>query len=112
MANKHHGRARSANVQNTAAAGRKTWPLLLVGLATLIIIIGVALLWSRSSRAPTAGTSVEVTGQPKLVLDRQVIDFGKVQVDQPVKAVFTLTNAGDKPLQILNEPVVEVREGC
>ena len=39
-------------------------------------------------------------------------DFGRVPLDIPVRATFTLSNDGDQPLQILNQPVVEVKEGC
>ncbi len=53
-----------------------------------------------------------MAGRPSLVADRQQIDFGKVPLDIPVKATFKLTNVGDQPLQVLNQPVVEVKQGC
>ena len=42
----------------------------------------------------------------------QQIDFGKVPLDIPVKATFKLSNVGDQPLQILGQPIVEVKQGC
>jgi hypothetical protein len=35
-----------------------------------------------------------------------------VPLDVPVKATFRLSNVGDRPLSILNQPVVEVKQGC
>ncbi|MBM4458724.1 MAG: DUF1573 domain-containing protein [Chloroflexi bacterium] len=49
---------------------------------------------------------------PRLAVDQKTMDFGKVPLDIPVKATFKLTNVGDQPLQILNKPIVEVRQGC
>jgi hypothetical protein len=86
-------------------------PLYLAGGALLVIIIGVVLaIVGRGS----SGTSspAQVTGLAKLAVDRQQIDFGKVPLDIPVKATFKLSNVGDQPLQILGQPIVEVKQGC
>jgi len=45
-------------------------------------------------------------------MDKEEIDFGRVQINKAVKANFRLTNAGDQPLRILGEPQIEVRQGC
>jgi len=45
-------------------------------------------------------------------VDRQQIDFGKLPLDKTVKATFQVSNVGDQPLQIVSEPVVEVKQGC
>ncbi len=63
-------------------------------------------------RSAATGSPAQVTGQPKLAVDREQIDFGKVPLDKTVKATFKLTNVGDQPLQILSQPVVEVKQGC
>ncbi len=49
---------------------------------------------------------------PRLAVDRTRIDFGKVPLDVPVRATFRLSNIGDRPLKLLNQPVVEVKQGC
>jgi hypothetical protein len=49
---------------------------------------------------------------PRLAVDQKQMDFGKVPLDIPLKATFKLSNVGDQPLQILNQPVVEVKQGC
>jgi hypothetical protein len=92
---------------------RNARPLYLAGGALLVIIIGVVLLTTNLGRGSSrTGSPALVTGQPKLTLDREQINFGKVPLDKPVKAAFKLTNVGDQPLQILNQPVVEVKQGC
>jgi hypothetical protein len=87
-------------------------PLYLAGGALLVIIIGIVLLSNLGRGSPGPGSPAQVTGQPKLALDREQIDFGKVPLGKTVKATFKLTNVGDQPLQILNQPVVEVKQGC
>jgi hypothetical protein len=51
-------------------------------------------------------------GTPRLEVDRTMIDFGEQHFNEPVEAVFQITNTGDGTLRIEEEPVVEVREGC
>jgi len=87
-------------------------PLYLAGGALLVIIIGVV-LWALAGRG-SSGTSVpaQVSGKPSLAVDREQIDFGKVPLDIPVKATFKLSNVGDQPLQIVGQPLVEVKQGC
>jgi Protein of unknown function (DUF1573) len=101
--------------QNTLSAPspkRHALPIYLAGAAILVIIAGIVLLTTRGAGRPAAGAPVQVTGQPKLALDREQINFGRVPLDKPVKATFKLTNAGDQPLRILSQPVVEVKQGC
>ena len=90
---------------------RSGLPFFLAGGALLVIIIGVVLaIVGRGA----SGTSVpaQATGRPKLAVDRQQIDFGKVPLNIPVKATFKLSNVGDQPLQVLGQPLVEVKQGC
>jgi len=92
---------------------RSRLPLYLAaGGALLVIIVGVVLLANLDRGSTSSSTPAQVTGQPKLAVDQQKIDFGKVPLDIPIKATFKLSNVGDQPLQILNQPVVEVKQGC
>lgn len=49
----------------------------------------------------------EVQAQPHVKLDSDVANLGEVMFQLPAKATFTLTNEGDKPLQI-----TRVHPGC
>ena len=82
------------------------------GGALLVIIIGVVLAATAGRGASGASSPAQVTGRPKLAVDRQQIDFGKVPLDKPVKATFKLSNVGDQPLALQGIPVVEVKQGC
>lgn len=84
-------------------------PLYVLGGALVLIMIGLFALF-RGAAAPAS--PVEVAGQPRLAVDREQVDFGKVPVDKLVRAEFQLSNTGDEALQLLSTPVVEVREGC
>jgi hypothetical protein len=84
----------------------------LAGGALLMIVIGIVLLTSGGRGSSGDSSALQVAGRPALAVDRQEVNFGKVPLDKPVKATFTLTNIGDQPLQILNQPVVEVKQGC
>jgi hypothetical protein len=91
------------------ASALKTWHLL-AGLAVVAVIGGViAFLVSSSS---TSSYVPEVTGRPNLVVDKEVLDYGDVRFEAPVKAVFNVKNTGDEMLRILGEPRVEIVRGC
>lgn len=87
---------------------------LLLALAGLLVLVwaGFSLLGGRNSAGPKADFEPEVTGSPALRVDQEVIDFGKVRMDVPVQATFTLTNAGDQTLRFSKQPYIEVLEGC
>lgn len=104
MAHKSYGRAKSPPPKQTPL------PFILAGIALALVAIGAFFLFGHGDSEPAQ--PVEVAGQPNLAVDRQQIDFGKVPVEQVVKAEFELSNTGDQALQILGVPQVEVREGC
>jgi hypothetical protein len=56
--------------------------------------------------------AIEVTGQPRLKVDREVVDLGDVPLGRTVEAAFVLTNVGDEPLRVTDPPYAEVVEGC
>ena len=76
----------------------------------LLVVAGLVFLARPGSQA--APVAPQVTGQPKLAVDRDKIDFGTVPLDKPVKATFKLTNVGDKPLLIEDKPTIQVKQGC
>ena len=86
-------------------------------LATILAIVGglalvgVALsaLFGRGSTRPA---TIEVTGQPRLKVDQELVDLGNVRLGQTVDASFVLTNVGDRALRFEEGPYIEVVEGC
>ncbi len=87
---------------------RSSLPLYLIGGALVLIIVGVFVLLRGSG--PTR--AIEVTGQPKLAVNQEKIDLGKVPLNKTVSVAFELSNVGDKPLDLQGIPQVEVKEGC
>lgn len=105
------------NRTKSAAAHRKPrpkrglpWPLWL-GLGGLVLVLaGIAFLARPGSQA--ASQAPQVTGQARLAVDQEKIDFGTLPLDKTVKASFKLTNVGDKPLQVEGQPTIQVLKGC
>jgi hypothetical protein len=112
MSSRNRQLLRGGKTKSPPPASRGLLPVLLAAGAVLVIILGVLLLTNLGRGSTASNSSSTASGQPKLALDRQEIDFGKVPLDIPVTAVFRISNAGDAPLRILNEPVVEVKQGC
>ena len=82
--------------------------LFAVGGLALVLLALWAVLGGRSG----GPAKIEVTGQPRLKVDREQIDLGNIQLGRTVEASFVLTNVGDQPLQIAEAPFIEVVEGC
>ena len=92
---------------------KSLWPCVVMGIGAVLIVVVGFLAWRGStSGARAASATPQVTGGPKLKVDRDSIDFGKLPLDIPVKAEFKLKNVGDQPLAIKGEPRVELVKGC
>ncbi len=88
----------------------------------LIVMFGVVavaltgyLVWAMATGGTNAvapNVTPEVTGTPKLQVDRDKIDLGDEKLGSTVQTAFELTNVGDRPLQITEQPTIEVLEGC
>jgi len=85
------------------------WHWLAIVGAVLVIAAGV-LVWTSASRQPQ--TAPQGAGVPKLVVDQTTVDEGYVQFNVPVRTAFRLVNAGNRPLEILGQPQVELVQGC
>ncbi len=81
--------------------------LVLLGIfaaAALLLIAGLVVLFA-------GGNSGAKTG-PRLAVDHEQIDFGRVPLDKTVKAEFKITNTGDTPLTLDASAPVQVLKGC
>jgi hypothetical protein len=86
------------------------WQWLAIGGALVLILGGLGIAWMSPNARP-AETPV-VNGSPRLVVDRTLVDEGHVKLDSPIRSQFSLSNVGDQLLQVLEEPQVELVEGC
>ena len=104
------GRKRTGSKKGKRAQPRRRrW--FLPGIVSVSLLLGVTawLLWP--VRSPLAD-ALNYRGGPRLVVDRQEIDFGQVSFNKFVQARFRLKNVGDQPLRIATGPRVEAIEGC
>ena len=104
MSQLRHLRSRRPRSQ----ASRNTGPLVLITAAIAVMVVAVYFLTARSAE-PAA---VEVSGSPRLRVDRELVDLGVVQLGKTVQVDFKLTNVGDQTLTFTEAPYVEVVEGC
>lgn len=49
---------------------------------------------------------------PKLVVDKDVIDFGAVPYRKMIEARFEISNAGKEVLEVTEAPFIEIVKGC
>lgn len=98
---------------HTSPASRRTpWPIIVGSAMVLLLVLGIVFVIRPSAPADTSTNTTPAADAPRLVVDRQQIDFGQVPLDIPVKATFQLSNVGGQPLQIVSQPIVEVKQGC
>lgn len=96
------------NVEERAKSKVPGWA---IGLGLVAVVaLGVILIASNSSSAPTG--SSEVKGAPSLKVDQEKIDLGNVKLGQTVQVSFEVTNVGEAPLRFKEKPYIEVKEGC
>jgi hypothetical protein len=51
-------------------------------------------------------------GAPRLVVDKNVVDFGAVPYRKMIEATFELSNGGKEVLEFTEAPYIEVVKGC
>jgi cell division septal protein FtsQ len=89
---------------------RNTIILLIAGC---LLLIGAGASIAKNAWDNRADPSlIEVSGQPSLKVDQELIDYGDVKLNTSLTFALNLTNVGDKLLKISEEPYVEVKEGC
>lgn len=80
--------------------------------ATVLIVLSMAPLTSGCDGRHQEASDAVSAGDPRLVVDRGVIDLGDVPVGRWASATFTLRNAGDAPLRFSDAPWVKAVAGC
>jgi len=69
------------------------------------VLLGAAAIIMLARQGEGGGTPI-VTVAPEL------IDYGDVKLDTPLKFEITVRNAGSGTLRLTGEPYIEVLEGC
>ena len=112
MSSKTNQLPKGRKAQAALSPKRHALPFYLAGGALLMIIVGLVLLVSPGRQSSGASSPAPGTDGPRLAVDRDLIDFGKVQLGKTVKATFVLSNIGDQLLTLQGVPVVELKKGC
>lgn len=84
-------------------------PLWLSLSGLVLILIAV---WAILSNNTQTKANIEVQGEPRLKVEKTVIDRGNVKLGTPLRDDIHVTNVGDQPLRFTEAPYVEVLEGC
>lgn len=87
---------------------RQDFPLIWIFAAAALLLVAGVGLWVATA---STGSGAAKTG-PRLAVDQEKIDFGRVPLDKPVRAEFKLTNAGDGVLTLDASAPIQVLEGC
>jgi hypothetical protein len=88
-----------------AAPQRPKWLWAVAAVAVVLVVGGLTVLL-------TSPNATAEDGSPKVVVDQPVVDEGYQKLDKTIRTSFTLRNEGDATLRILDEPQVELVEGC
>lgn len=88
---------------------QRLWRTLAFVGVGLLVAIGVGLVLYGTLQP---GANITGANGPRLQLDREQIDFGDQHFNNPVRASFKVTNAGDGTLTLNAPKVASVVEGC
>jgi cell division septal protein FtsQ len=101
-----------ARIQERRRRKRKRNMLIaMIAGGVLLITSGIFIAKNALENRPDSSL-IEVSGQPSLVVDKELIDYGDVKLNTNLTFALNLTNVGDQPLKISEDPYVEVAEGC
>lgn len=82
----------------------------------LLIIVGVIVVavigWAVVSNQTSTPYMPDVIGAPHAEVSTALIDHGDMQMEEYAESIFHIRNTGDQPLRILEEPRVELVQGC
>lgn len=85
-------------------------PLLIIVGVMVVAVIGIGL--ASISNLNSTPYVPEVIGAPHADVSTALIDHGDMQMEEFAESIFRIRNTGDQPLRILEEPRVELVQGC
>lgn len=100
------------NRRQIVVIDRAVWVLLGATVVVIVLAAAVMLVNQQQQNSPAPGFVPQVTGAPRVAVSEEVVDYGDVPLNTTIETVFRVRNVGDRPLQILGEPQVELVQGC
>lgn len=85
----------------------KGFPLIWIFVIAAVLLVAGVLTWAM-------GTSTRATVKvgPRLSVDKERIDFGRMPFEKQVRAEFKITNVGDNTLTLDASAPIQALEGC
>lgn len=88
-------------------------PAAFLAASAVIVAAGLAVLaLFGDAGGTTPKVAIEVRDAPRLKVDREVVDIGRVRLGNDAFVAFTVSNVGDRPLRFTSPPYVRLEEGC
>ena len=106
------GTSRTASSPADRPAGGWGGRSLLVSWALCLALLAGVAAWLLLPKEASVSHAAQPRVGPRLVVDRELIDFGSVPFEHTVRARFRVRNVGDQPLQLAETPEVDAVEGC
>ena len=106
-----HKQTRKHFTRRTQAQRQTFKWLWIAGIGIVVIVVGIILFQANTASSQT-NAAIQVKGAPRISLVQDTFDYGDVRLGTTVQTVFRVRNVGDQPLVILNQPRVQVVEGC
>lgn len=122
----HHQRSRAAHRRRN----RWTQNSLVWIIGAVVVLLGVIILFSSGSaktgnrKLPANQPAADFSNRPipdftpaagegpRIEVSQDTLDYGDVEYNVPVNAVFYVRNVGDEPLILEDTPQIEVVKGC
>ncbi len=100
--------ARRKNGQTPERPVREGFPLIWIFAAAAVLLVAGVVAWVATSNGDSG------TGRigPRVSVDQDQIDFGRVPFNKMVRAEFKITNIGDQPLTLDASAPVQALKGC
>lgn len=96
--------------RKSQAAPTRRLPLVLI--AAGVVLLGAGLWSAVGARLFASKVPLEVTGAPRLKVDRLSDDLGDIKLGRTVEVSFQLANVGDQTLTFTEAPYIRIEEGC
>lgn len=122
----HHQRSRAAHRRKNGWTNNS----LVWIIGAVVVLLGVIILFSSNdfkagnpklpanqpaadfSNRPIADFTPAAGEGPRIEVSQDLLDYGDVEYNVPVNAVFYVRNVGTEPLIIQETPQIEVVKGC
>jgi hypothetical protein len=94
--------------RNPQRQTQQPFPLIWIFAAAAVLLLAGVGVWWATGAADTGPGKIG----PRLAVDQEKLDFGRVPLDKPVRAEFKITNAGDQTLTLDASAPIQALEGC